>query len=100
MACHLPLVVIRGGALPEVVAQARLCADLVPPGALGELADALGALLDDPARRQAMSRAGRLRALERYSWHSVAVATVSAYERAMSDERVGQLTHIAGRHQV
>jgi len=84
MACGTPLVVSRGGAIPEVVGEDGLCADLVAPGDVGELADALGALLDDPARRQAMSRAGRLRALERYSWASVAVATAKAYERAMS----------------
>lgn len=84
MACGTPLVVSRGGALPEVVGQDGLCADLVTPGDVGELADAIGTLLDDPARRTAMSQAGRLRALEHYSWTSVAVATVSAYERAIA----------------
>ena len=84
MACGTPLVVSRGGAIPEVVGQDGLCADLVTPGDVGELADAIGALLDDPARRTAMSRAGRLRALEHYSWTSVAVATVGAYERAIA----------------
>ena len=84
MACGTPLVVSRGGALPEVVGQDGLCADLVTPGDVGELADAIGALLDDPARRTAMSRAGRLRALEHYGWTSVAVATVGAYERAIA----------------
>jgi len=84
MACGTPLVVSRGGAIPEVVGRGGLCADLVTPGDVGELADAIGALLDDPARRTAMSRAGRLRALELYSWTSVAVATVGAYERAIA----------------
>lgn len=87
MACGTPLVVSRGGAIPEVVGEDGLCADLVTPGDVGGLANALGALLDDRARRQAMSRAGRLRALERYSWHSVAVATADAYERAIADTR-------------
>jgi glycosyltransferase involved in cell wall biosynthesis len=84
MACGTPLVVSRGGAIPEVVGQDGLCADLVTPGDVGELAGAIGALLDDPARRTSMSRAGRLRALEHYSWTSVAVATVGAYERAIA----------------
>ncbi len=84
MACGTPLVVSRGGAIPEVVGQGGICADLVTPGDVGELADAIGALLDDPARRTAMSRAGRLRALERYSWTSVAAATVAAYESAIA----------------
>ena len=87
MACGTPLVVTRGGAIPEVVGEDGLCADVVTPGDVGGLANALGALLDDPVRRQAMSRAGRGRALELYSWHSVAVATANAYERAVTDTR-------------
>jgi len=87
MACGTPLVVSRGGAIPEVVGVGGLCADLVTPGEVGELTHALGALLDDPGRRQRMSRAGRVRALERYSWRSVAMATAKAYERAIEDHR-------------
>ena len=87
MACGTPLVVSRGGAIPEVVGEDGRCADLVTPGDVGELAHALGALLDDPERGRRMGRAGRLRALERYSWHSVAVATVTAYERTIDDTR-------------
>ncbi|MEO8555608.1 MAG: glycosyltransferase family 4 protein [Actinomycetota bacterium] len=93
MACGTPLVVSRGGALPEVVGQDGLCADLVTPGDVGELADAIGTLLDDPARRTAMSLAGRLRALEYYSWTSVAVATVSAYERAIAATQMDSNAH-------
>src|SRR5450759_2507758 len=88
MACGTPLVVSRGGAIPEVVGEDGLCADLVTPGDVGELTKALSALLQDPARREAMSRAGRRRALERYSWHSVAVATAIAYERVMVNARI------------
>ena len=87
MACGTPLVVSRGGAIPEVVGEGGLCADLVTPGDVGELTRALGALLDDPERRRRMGRAGRLRALERYSWHAVAVATATAYERTIDDTR-------------
>jgi len=85
MACGTPLVVSRGGAIPEVVGEDGLCADLVTPGDVGELATALGALLDDRERRLEMGLAGRLRALECYSWHSVAVATASTYERAIAE---------------
>jgi glycosyltransferase involved in cell wall biosynthesis len=52
---------------------------------VGELATALGALLDDPERRREMGMAGRLRALECYSWRSVAVATAKAYDRAVAE---------------
>jgi glycosyltransferase involved in cell wall biosynthesis len=83
MACGTPLVVSRAGAIPEVVGEEGLCADLVTPGDVGELATALGALLDDPGRRQRMGSAGRSRALEQFSWRAVAEATAAAYRRAI-----------------
>ena len=64
MACETPLVVSRAGAIPEVVGPDGECADLVTPGDVGELYDALAALLDDPERRARMGAAGRRRVLE------------------------------------
>ncbi len=87
MACETPLVVSRAGAIPEVVGPDGLCADLVTPGDVGELVHALGELLDDPARRARMGKAGRERALERFSWRAVAEATAAAYQRAIDDKR-------------
>jgi glycosyltransferase involved in cell wall biosynthesis len=83
MACETPLVVSRAGAIPEVVGDDGECADLVTPGDVGELYEALGALLDDPGRRARMGSAGRRRVVEKFSWHAVAVATAEAYERAV-----------------
>ena len=83
MACGTPLVVSRAGAIPEVVGEDGLCADLVTPGDVGELASALEALLDDPERRRRMGGAGRQRALDRFSWRAVAEATAAAYQRAI-----------------
>ena len=85
MACGTPLVVSRAGAIPEVVGEDGLCADLVTPGDVGELASALEALLDDPDRRHRMGAAGRNRALEKFSWRAVAEATALAYQRAVED---------------
>jgi glycosyltransferase involved in cell wall biosynthesis len=85
MACGTPLVVSRAGAIPEVVGEDGVCADLVTPGDVGELAAALEALLDDPDRRHRMGAAGRQRALEKYSWRAVAEATAAAYQRAIDD---------------
>ena len=86
MACGTPLVVSRAGAIPEVVGEDGLCADLVTPGDVGELAAALEALLDDPERRHRMGAAGRKRALEKFSWRAVAEATAAAYQRAIDDK--------------
>jgi glycosyltransferase involved in cell wall biosynthesis len=85
MACETPLVVSRAGAIPEVVGPDGLRADLVTPGDVGELEQALAAMLDDPERRLRMGRAGRERVKEKFSWHAVAEKTAAAYERVIAD---------------
>jgi glycosyltransferase involved in cell wall biosynthesis len=83
MACGTPLVVSDAGAIPEVVGPDGLCADLVPPGDVGALASAIGALLDDPERRERYGAAGRARVEELFSWRAVAAATADAYREAV-----------------
>jgi glycosyltransferase involved in cell wall biosynthesis len=85
MACATPLVVSRAGAIPEVVGPDGECADLVTPGDVGELEQALAALLDDPQRRTAMGAAGRARVERMFSWRAVAEATAAAYEETIAD---------------
>jgi glycosyltransferase involved in cell wall biosynthesis len=92
MACETPLVVSRAGAIPEVVGPDGECADLVPPGDVGELAKAIAAMLDDPERRARMGRAGRRRVLELFTWHAVAAATAAAYEEVIAGNNT-QRTH-------
>ena len=87
MACALPVVSTDAGALPEVVGEVGV---MVPPADPARLAGAIGALLDDPARRAALGRAGRERALSHFSWRSAATATVHCYRRALA-ERAGAL---------
>ena len=87
MACATPLVVSRAGAIPEVVGPDGLCADLVEPGDVGQLAQALGSLLDDPERRERMGLAGRRRVEELFSWRAVAVKVAAAYEEVIADYR-------------
>jgi glycosyltransferase involved in cell wall biosynthesis len=84
LACGTPVVASRAGALPEVVGTDGDCAVLVEPGDAEALGDALGALLDSPDERARLGAAGRARAEERFSWTSVARATVSAYEAAIA----------------
>ncbi len=87
MACATPLVVSRAGAIPEVVGPDGECADLVTPGDVFELEQAIAALLDDPERRTTMGVAGRARVEEMFSWRAVAEATASAYEETIADFR-------------
>ena len=85
MVCATPLVVSRAGAIPEVVGDDGDCADLVTPGDVGELEQALERMLDDPGRRERMGAAGRRRVQELFSWRAVAAATAAAYEEAIAD---------------
>ena len=87
MACGTPLVVSRAGAIPEVVGENGVCADIVEPGDEFALAAAIAALLDDPERRKRMGAAGRARALEKFSWRTVAEVTAAAYQRAIDHQK-------------
>ncbi|MGH3361273.1 MAG: glycosyltransferase family 4 protein [Nocardioides sp.] len=80
MACATPLVVSRAGAIPEVVGEDGVCADLVTPGDVGELELALDRMLDDPERRTRMGAAGRRRVRGLFSWRAVAAAVAAAYD--------------------
>ncbi|PND56913.1 glycosyl transferase family 1 [Mycobacterium sp. ENV421] len=90
MASGTPIVASRAGALPEVLGPDGECADLVTPGDVTELTAALGRLLESPARRQWLGTAGRRRALDVFSWESVAAQTVRVYEQAIA--RTGRVT--------
>ena len=89
MACATPLVVSRAGAIPEVVGDDGACADLVTPGDVGELEQALERMLDDPDRRARMGAAGRRRVQELFSWRAVAAATAAAYEEVIAETEGG-----------
>ena len=56
---------------------------LVPPGDVPALADAIGALLDNPALRSAMGAEGR-RTAARYDWPVVAARVRANYEDAIA----------------
>jgi glycosyltransferase involved in cell wall biosynthesis len=57
MACGLPVIATPVGAIPELVADGETGL-LVSPGSPARIAQALGALVADPRRREAMGRAG------------------------------------------
>jgi glycosyltransferase involved in cell wall biosynthesis len=77
MACGAPVLTTRRGALPEVGGDAVAYTE-VDATAIGS---ALGALLDDAARRDRLAAAGPLRAAG-FSWAACAQAHLRAYEAA------------------
>jgi glycosyltransferase involved in cell wall biosynthesis len=87
MASGTPIVASRAGALPEVVGADGECARLVRPADVDELTAVLGELLDSPLQRRRLGAAGRQRALDVFSWKSVAAQTTSVYERACEQVR-------------
>jgi starch synthase len=92
MACERPVVATAVGGIPEVVVDGEtgvlvpieLRADdpMTPMDSdrfASDLASAVNALMADPEHREQMGRAGRRRALEEFSWASVADQTVALY---------------------
>ena len=84
MASGTPIVASRAGALPEVLGADGGCARLVPPGDAAELTRVVGELLDSPDELRRLGTAGRRRAVEVFSWESVAAQTVRVYEQAIA----------------
>jgi glycosyltransferase involved in cell wall biosynthesis len=90
MACATPLIVSRAGAIPEVVGPDGYAAELVTPGDVGELTEALGSLLDDPERRARLGDNGRKRVDELFSWRAVAATVAATYEKVIADFQADQ----------
>jgi glycosyltransferase involved in cell wall biosynthesis len=84
MACEVPIVSTSAGALPEVVGEDGRCGLLVAPERADALASAIAELLEQPARRAAMGRAGRARVLEHFTWRRAAERTVDVYREAIA----------------
>ncbi len=85
MACKVPVVSTRAGALPEVVGRDGECGLLVEPGSSIALAEAIDALFADPARRAAMGEAGRRRVEREFTWRRAAERTVDVYHELLDE---------------
>jgi glycosyltransferase involved in cell wall biosynthesis len=80
MACKLPVIATRAGALPEVVGEDGEAGILVPPGQPALLANAIKRLLGDEALRRKMGEAGRKRMENNFNWNQAARKTVEVYK--------------------
>jgi starch synthase len=92
MACRAAVVATATGGIPEVVADGEtgllVPIEQVPDGSgtpvdparfTGDLAAAITELLRDPSRAAEMGAAGRRRAVDHFSWATIAARTVDVY---------------------
>ena len=84
MACETAVVASEVGGIPEVVEEG-VTGTLVPytatypEGFEAGLAEAVNALIADPAKAKRMGRAGRQRAVREFAWDAVARRTLEVY---------------------
>ncbi|MFB9236897.1 glycogen synthase [Plantactinospora siamensis] len=96
MACETAVVATATGGIPEVVADGETGllvpieqagdgsgTPLEPERFVADLASAIGTLLADPERTAEFGRAGRRRAVEHFSWDSIAARTVEVYRSTL-----------------
>jgi glycosyltransferase involved in cell wall biosynthesis len=87
MASGVPLVATTGGALPEVVGTSGDTGVLVEPDDPGQLATAIGRLLDESDLRDRLAVAARERVLSRFTWQACAKGTAEQYEAYLAERR-------------
>ncbi|MEM1060578.1 MAG: glycogen synthase [Verrucomicrobiota bacterium] len=91
MACETAVVASEVGGIPEAVGDAGVLVPLaqmeeapfapVDPATYSrDLATAVNALMTDPEKRARLAAAGRRRAVEQFSWSSIAAQTRALYE--------------------
>jgi glycosyltransferase involved in cell wall biosynthesis len=90
MAAGLPVVATRVGGVPEIVAEGQTGL-IVPPGDPERLADAMRAVLSDPAKGAEWGEEGRRRSA-RFDWSEI----VPEYVRLFSEVTAGGSPNLAG----
>jgi starch synthase len=96
MACETAVVATATGGIPEVVSDGETgllvpidqASDgsgtpLHPDRFVADLAAAINELLADPSRAEEMGKAGRRRAIEHFSWDSIAERTLTIYRSVL-----------------
>jgi glycosyltransferase involved in cell wall biosynthesis/phosphoheptose isomerase len=84
MASGVPVVASAVGGMIDTVVD-EVTGVHIPPRDPERLAATLGPLLADPARREALGRAGAQRARRLYDWNRIAGSTLSVYARVTSE---------------
>jgi len=79
MACGVPVVAARGGAVPEIVEDGETGL-LVERGDAADLAEGILRLLGDHDLRDSMGQAGRERVLGHFTWDRIAESLLNEYE--------------------
>ena len=82
MACEVPVISTNGGALPEVVGDAGIT---VPVKDSQAIAVAIEDLLNNPAKREQLGKAGRNHILEKFCWEKCGQSFVAYYEKVIAD---------------
>jgi glycosyltransferase involved in cell wall biosynthesis len=92
MACGLPVVSTKVGAIPEVV-EDGVTGLLVTPDDPEALASAINSLLSDPGGMKQMGAKGRERVERHLTWDKVAQGAAQAYQRVMETPWSGGGNH-------
>jgi glycosyltransferase involved in cell wall biosynthesis len=78
MAMGLPVISTAMSDIPQLLSG---CGLVTPPGDLGQLADAIALLLDNPACAADLARRARQRIVDQYSWRAGAVELEAYFRR-------------------
>jgi glycosyltransferase involved in cell wall biosynthesis len=84
MACAVPLISTRGGALPEVVGDAGM---LVEPGSTKALVDNMRYLIDNPDVAKKIGQKGFKRVHQEFTWQNAAERIVQVYSDMIYQKR-------------
>jgi glycosyltransferase involved in cell wall biosynthesis len=83
MACELPIIATRAGALPEVVGEDGGPGIIIPPRDPRTLASTAEKLLADPSLRKRMGKAARQRILSNFTWGNAARQLEDTYRKVI-----------------
>ncbi len=87
MACRLPVIAAKGGALPEVVGEHMKTGYLVPPRDPEALAKGIDFLIDNPDIRKRLGENGEKRVKSEFRWEKATEEMIRIYREAIDAHR-------------